>query len=99
MTSKNLTTIYEAIREGRAYLDTAFGKQLIVAYRDGWATTNNSGDWLDERSFLVCDDAILIAPRSIRTKRRVVKHYSFLFEGRQIPVTSSEIETTWEWPS
>jgi hypothetical protein len=58
-----LDTVYAAIRDGRAYLDTFVGRCKVTSYDDttGWAVTNNSGAYLDQRSFMVCLDSIKIA--------------------------------------
>jgi len=58
-----LTRVGEAIREGRAYLDTAWGKRKVIGYNDrmGEALTRNDGEgWLNERRFVVCVDQIRI---------------------------------------
>lgn len=59
---RELEVIQEAIREGRAYLDTAWGKRKVVGYRDdtGDCYTNNTGRESDSRTFLICLDSIKI---------------------------------------
>lgn len=60
---KELEPLFKAIREGRATLETAWGMRKVVGYNDetGWAVTNNTGDYSDQRSFMVCRDAIKIS--------------------------------------
>lgn len=57
-----LEPYFKAIREGRATLETAWGIRKVVGYNDetGWVVTNNTGDYSDQRSFMVCRDAIKI---------------------------------------
>jgi len=54
--------IKKAIREGRAYLHTFVGERKVTSYNweTGWAITNNTGDYYDQRSFMVCPDQIKI---------------------------------------
>jgi hypothetical protein len=59
---EELARIGEAIREGRAYLDTFNGRRKVVSYNDrtGDAITNNTGDWINQQTYLVCIDRIQI---------------------------------------
>lgn len=52
----------KAILEGRAFLDTAWGRRKVVGYNDdtGWALTNNTGNRTDDRSFMVALDQMVI---------------------------------------
>lgn len=61
-----LVEIGEAIREGRAYLDTFQGRKKVKTYDDnsGWAVTNDGGGWLNDQSFMVCLESIRIDPRA-----------------------------------
>jgi len=56
----------KAIKEGRAFLDTAWGRRKVVGYNDdtGWAVTNNTGQYVDQRSFMVCLSDIKIEVKS-----------------------------------
>ena len=94
-----LETVHKAISENRAYLDTAWGKRLVISYRDdsGWAVTNNTGSTTDQRSFMVTLESIQITNKPCFEDRRTVKHSSFEYEGKTIPVTSSEVERVWNW--
>ena len=58
-----LDWVYQAIHEGRAYLDTAWGKRRVIGYRDstGWAVTNNRTGFFDQQSFLVTLEDIHIS--------------------------------------
>jgi len=57
-----LNKINDAIQAGAAYLDTFVGKQTILSYSDstGWAVCNNTGLWINEKRFLICQDDIHI---------------------------------------
>lgn len=61
---EDLARIGEAIHEGRAYLDTAWGRRRVVGYNDrtGDCTTRNPGEdsFYGTRTFLVCLDQIRI---------------------------------------
>jgi hypothetical protein len=59
-----LAEVRKAIAEGKAYLDTSWGRRQVTSYdpSTGNAVTNNTGDPFDQRTFLVCLDAILIDP-------------------------------------
>lgn len=60
---ETLTRVGEAIREGRAYLDTAWGRRKVVGYNDrnGDAVTRNEGEgWLNQRTFMVSVEMIQI---------------------------------------
>jgi 3'-phosphoadenosine 5'-phosphosulfate sulfotransferase len=59
-----LAEVQEAIREGRAYLQTGIaGRRKVVHYSDatGDAVTNNSGRDEDQRTFMVCLESIKIS--------------------------------------
>jgi hypothetical protein len=63
---EKLVPLYQAIREGRAYLDTAFGRHIVKGYNDetGNCVTvpvSNPDAWLHQRTFMVCYDAIRIS--------------------------------------
>jgi hypothetical protein len=53
--------ILAAIAEGRAYLETAWGRRKVTGYNDetGWAHTRNDGE-REGRSFMVCLEAIKV---------------------------------------
>jgi hypothetical protein len=57
-----LAVIREAIREGRAYLDTFLGRMEVKSYNHdtGWAVTNRPGSTspYSQHSFMICIDAI-----------------------------------------
>lgn len=60
-----LAPLYEAIRQGRAYLDTAFGRHTVLSYNDetGNAVTVPEGNpdrYLHRRTFMVCSDSIKV---------------------------------------
>lgn len=57
-----LETVHQAIQEGRAYLDTAWGRRKVVSYHHdtGDCITNDTGSVYDQRSFLICLDSIKI---------------------------------------
>jgi hypothetical protein len=57
---EELARIGEAIRQGRAYLDTFNGRRKVVSYNDrtGDCVTNDTGDWLDQQTYLICRDYI-----------------------------------------
>ena len=62
-----LANVHDAIKEGRAFLDTAFGKYKVTAYNDdtGWAVSypaDKAPDWANKRSFMVTLDSIKIEP-------------------------------------
>lgn len=94
-----LNKVAKAIREKRAYLETFCGKRLVTGYNDatGWAITNNTGSFMNQQSFMVCLESIKISEKPCFEDRRVIKHSSFVFEGRTVPVTSNEIERVWNW--
>lgn len=94
-----LETIREAIREHRAYLETSDGRRLVVAYNheNGWATTNNSDGYLDQRSFMVCLSDIKIAEVPCYTEERVHSNSSFEFKGKTVLVHTNEVVRTWHW--
>jgi regulator of protease activity HflC (stomatin/prohibitin superfamily) len=60
-----LAPLYEAIRQGRAYLDTAFGRHTVLSYNDetGNAVTVPEGKsgYLHQRTFMVCSDGIKVS--------------------------------------
>lgn len=58
-----LETVYAAIREGRAYLDTFVGRCRVTGYCDetGWAYTQPEGAGREPRSFMVCLESILMS--------------------------------------
>lgn len=51
-----LAPYFKAIREGRAFLNTAWGRKKVTGYNhdSGWVVTNNTGNYLDQQSFMVC---------------------------------------------
>jgi hypothetical protein len=57
-----LEEVRQAIANGKAYLDTAFGRRKVTSYdpTTAEAVTNNTGDPFDRRTFMVCLDAIRI---------------------------------------
>ena len=60
-----LETVMEAIRDGRAYLDTAFGRYHVTGYNDetGYCVTvpdGNRDSWMHRRTFLVTLESIKI---------------------------------------
>jgi len=57
-----LSRVHKAIRDGKAFLDTFVGKRKVVSYNDetGNAVTNNSGDFYNRQTFMVCLDHISI---------------------------------------
>jgi hypothetical protein len=59
-----LTRVGEAIIEGRAYLDTAWGRRKVVGYNDrtGDAATRNDGEdrFFGQRTFMVSVEMIQI---------------------------------------
>jgi hypothetical protein len=63
---ETLTRVGEAIREGRAYLDTAWGRRKVVSYNDraGDAVTLNPGEdrFFSQRTFMVSVEMIRIEP-------------------------------------
>jgi hypothetical protein len=50
-----------AIKAGHAVLKTHLGILKVTGYRHdtGWAVTSN-GNWMDQRSFMICVNDILI---------------------------------------
>lgn len=94
-----LTEVRKAVEEGRAYLDTHLGKRLVVGYNDetGWTVTNNGKGYWDQKSFMVCLENILITEKPIIQEKTVVKHDSFTFEGKTVPVTSIETDRIYNW--
>lgn len=61
-----LHVVREAVREGRAYLNTYVGVRKITFYCDdtGHAFTNNTGRAEDAQTFLVALESIHINPRA-----------------------------------
>ena len=61
---RELERVQQAVREGRAYLDTFVGRRKVVSYNHstGDAVTNNTGDLYDRRTFCVCLIAIKTEP-------------------------------------
>lgn len=58
-----LIKVGEAILDGRAFLETAWGRRKVINYNDrtGDAVTRNDGEgWLSQRTFMVCVDQIQI---------------------------------------
>lgn len=59
---EQLAKVREAISQGLAYLHTFRGIRKVTGYnpQSGWAVTNNTGDRMDQSSFMVSVDQILI---------------------------------------
>jgi len=59
-----LVELGRAIVEGRAFLDTFQGRKKVVGYddRNGWATTNDGGGYLNNQGWMVCLDRFVILP-------------------------------------
>lgn len=64
---RELIRVGDAIRDGRAYLATAWGRRMVVAYDDrtGEATTTLTGQHYDRRTFTVTIEAIGIEPEGV----------------------------------
>lgn len=63
---ERLAPLYQAIQEGRAYLDTAFGRHIVKGYNDDTGNcvtvpASNPDAWMHQRTFLVCSDSIRIS--------------------------------------
>lgn len=67
---RRLAAIREAIRQGRAVLNTAWGRRKVVGYNPetGWAITNNRGVYTDQQSFMVTEDSIHILPQPVERR-------------------------------
>jgi ABC-type phosphonate transport system ATPase subunit len=62
-----LEIVRQAITDGRAFLDTAWGCRQVTAYNDatGWAVTRTMGmDLGDRRSFMVTLESVRVEPKS-----------------------------------
>ena len=98
-TQARLQVVLAAIRENRAYLKTFNGNRLVTGYSHdtGWAITNNGGGQMNQQSYMVCLDAIIIADAPVFEDVRTVKESTFEFNGKQCNAVEHGVERVWKW--